>query len=338
MRKFINKMIFWGNMLAAFLLLISFVLPYLPPKSFPTLSLLSLIVSLLIIVNIIFAIYWAIQFRRRFFVSFTVLLISYFYFNVFYEVSSEGDASQYENTLNVLSYNVRLFNAYEKNLDDEALKIMTNILSEEKPDIICIQEYYKNNKIDFSAYPHKFIHFKHDKAALGHAIFSKYPIIKTGYFDFEDTSNNALYADILKGKDTVRVYNVHLQSLGIIPRVSYLQKNDNEKLRKRVSYAFEKQQAQIEKIIEHKAKISYPIIIAGDFNNTPFSYTYRKLKEGMHDSFRKRGNGLGTTFNFETFPMRIDYIFASEELEVISFDTMEETFSDHYAIRATVGW
>ncbi|SRX76493.1 endonuclease/exonuclease/phosphatase family protein [Aequorivita antarctica] len=338
MRKSINKLIYWGNLLAAFLLLISFVLPYLPPKTFPTLSLLSLVVSLLIIVNIAFAIYWAIQLRRRFFLSFTVLLISYFYFNVFYEVSSEGDASQYKNTLNVLSYNVRLFNAYEKNPVTDASKIISEILVEENPDVVFVQEYYKPNKIDFSAYPYKYIHFKSEKAKLGHAFFSKYPLINTGAFDFEDTYNNTIFADIVKGTDTIRIYSVHLQSLGIIPRVSFLQDSDNEKLRKRVSNAFEKQQSQVEAILDHKQKTSNPVIICGDFNNTPFSYSYRKLKEGMLDAFRERGNGLGTTFEFERFPMRIDYIFASNDFDILSFDTMKKTFSDHYAIRATVGW
>lgn len=338
MRKSINKLIYWGNLLAAFLLLISFVLPYLPPKTFPTLSLLSLVVSLLIIVNIAFAIYWAIQLRRRFFVSFTVLLISYFYFNVFYEVSSEGDASQYKNTLNVLSYNVRLFNAYEKNPVTDASKIISEILAEENPDVVFVQEYYKPNKIDFSAYPYKYIHFKSEKAKLGHAFFSKYPLINTGAFDFEHTYNNTIFADIVKGADTIRIYSVHLQSLGIIPRVSFLQDSDNEKLRKRVSSAFEKQQSQVEAILDHKQKTSNPVIICGDFNNTPFSYSYRKLKDGMLDAFRERGNGLGTTFEFERFPMRIDYIFASNDFDILSFDTMKKTFSDHYAIRATVGW
>ncbi|MEH6765017.1 MAG: endonuclease/exonuclease/phosphatase family protein [Aequorivita antarctica] len=338
MRKSINKLIYWGNLLAAFLLLISFVLPYLPPKTFPTLSLLSLVVSLLIIVNIAFAIYWAIQLRRRFFVSFTVLLISYFYFNVFYEVSSEGDASQYKNTLNVLSYNVRLFNAYEKNPITDASKIISEILAEENPDVVFVQEYYKPNKIDFSAYPYKYIHFKSEKAKLGHAFFSKYPLINTGAFDFEHTYNNTIFADVVKGADTIRIYSVHLQSLGIIPRVSFLQDSDNEKLRKRVSSAFEKQQSQVEAILDHKQKTSNPVIICGDFNNTPFSYSYRKLKDGMLDAFRERGNGLGTTFEFERFPMRIDYIFASNDFDILSFDTMKKTFSDHYAIRATVGW
>ncbi len=338
MRKLVNKFLYWGNMLTAFLLLISFILPYLPPKNFPTLSLLSLVVSLLIIVNIFFAIYWAIQFRRRFFVSFTVLLISYFYFNVFYEVSSEGDASQYKNTLNVLSYNVRLFNAYEKNPETDASKIISEILTKENPDVVFVQEYYKPNKIDFSAFPYKYVHFKSEKAKLGHAFFSKYPLVNTGAFDFEETYNNTLYADVVKGTDTIRIYNVHLQSLGIIPRVSFLQDSDNEKLRKRVSKAFEKQQGQVEAILEHKQKTKHPVIICGDFNNTPFSYSYRKLKDGMQDAFRERGNGLGTTFKFEKFPMRIDYIFASEGLDVISFESMEKTFSDHYPVRATVGW
>lgn len=338
MRKFFNKLIYWGNLLAAFLLLVSFILPYLPPKTFPTLSLLSLVVSLLIILNSAFAIYWAIQFRRRFFVSFTVLFISYFYFNVFYEVSSEADESQYKNTLNVLSYNVRLFNAYEKNTKSDALQLISEILTKENPDVVCVQEYYKPNKVDFSAYPYQYIHFKSKKAKLGHAIFSKYPLINTGGFDFEDTYNNTLYADIVKGKDTIRIYSLHLQSLGIIPRVSFLQESDNEKLRKRISNAFEKQQSQIEVILKHKKQNTHPVLLCGDFNNTPFSYSYRKLKDGMQDAFRERGNGLGTTFKFEKYPMRIDYIFASEGLEVVSFNTMEKTFSDHYAVRATVGW
>jgi endonuclease/exonuclease/phosphatase family metal-dependent hydrolase len=338
MRTFINKMIYWGNMVAAFLLLISFVLPYLPPKTFPTLSLLSLVVSVLIIVNIIFALYWALQFRKRFLVSFTVLLISYFHFNVFYEVSSDGDASEYKNTLNVLSYNVRLFNAYEKVPNNGATEIISEILAEENPDVVCIQEYYKPNNIDFSGYKYQYIHFKSERAKLGHAILSKYPIINTGAFDFEETYNNTIYADIVKGNDTLRIYNVHLQSLGIIPRVSFLQQSDNEKLRKRISLAFKKQEFQVETILEHKSKTQNPVMICGDFNNTPFSYSYRKLKEGMQDAFRERGTGIGTTFNFEKYPMRIDYIFASEGLDFITFETMEKTFSDHFAVRATIGW
>ncbi|MGO3182172.1 MAG: endonuclease/exonuclease/phosphatase family protein [Aequorivita sp.] len=340
MGRFFNKLIYWGNLLAALILLISFVLPYLPPKSFPTLSLLSLFVPLIIIVNILFALYWAIQLRARFFLSFTLLLISYFYFNVFYEMSAEGDTSQYNHTLSVLSYNVRIFNGYEKNPDlkTKGIEIMSEILKEEDLDVVCIQEYYRFNKIDFSAYPYKYIHYRKPRSEVGYAYFSKYPLINTGGFDFKKSSNNTLYADVVKGKDTIRVYNVHLQSMGILPRVSYLQETDNEELKNQISTVFEKQQNQINTILKHQSRTKHPIIVCGDFNNTPFSYTYRMLKNDMQDAFRERGNGLGTTFEFDRFPMRIDYILASKGLDFLNFETIDKTFSDHRAIMATVGW
>lgn len=340
MGRFFNKLIYWGNLLVAFLLLVSFILPYLPPKSFPTLSLLSLFVPLLIIVNILFALYWAIQLRGRFFLSFSVLFISFFYFNVFYEVSSEIDASQYKNTLSVLSYNVRIFNGYEKNPEDKinAVELFSEILQEQDPDVLCIQEYYRFNEVNFSAYPYKYIHYRKPRAEVGYAYFSKYPLINTGGFDFEESSNNTLYADVVKGEDTIRVYNVHLQSTRITPRLQFLKETNNEKLKNRISTAFEKQQSQIEIILKHQRETDLPTIICGDFNNTPYSYTYRMLKNDMQDSFRDRGNGLGTTFEFDRFPMRIDYILASKGLDIITFETINKTFSDHRAITATIGW
>lgn len=338
-RRFLNNVIYWCNIFAALLLLVSFILPYLPPKTFPTLSLLSLFVSLLILLNIIFVIYWVIQLRARFLLSFVVLFISYFYFNVFYEISTPLDPKNYSNTLSVLSYNVRLFNAYEKKgKDKKAFDLVNKMIKERNPDVLCIQEYYKPNKIDFSGYPYQYIHYKRSNLKLGHAIFSKYPLINKGAFDFSDSFNNTLYADVVKNGDTIRLYNLHLQSHGIIPQVKYLQETDTQKLRRRIASSFEKQQNQINAILAHKRKTSHPVIISGDFNNTPFSYSYRKLKDGMKDSFRDRGNGLGTTFLFDKFPLRIDYIFASKKLDVLNFETLEETSSDHFAIEGLYGW
>ena len=338
MGKFFQRVIFWLNLFAAFLMLVAFVLPFLPPSRFPVISILSLGVPVLIIINILFAIFWIILFNRRFLLSFIILTISFFYFNVFYEISSEGDASKYENTLSILSYNVRLFNALEKKSYGDVPVIFTELLAKANPDIIFMQEYYKKHEIDFSAYPYQYSRFKRKSAKLGYAIFSKYPLINTGAFDFEDSGNNAVYADMIKGKDTIRVYNLHLQSFGIIPEVQYLQESNKEKLLRRVSANFKKQEAQIRIVLDHKSKTKHPVILCGDFNNTPFSYTYRKLKDGMQDSFRERGNGLGPTFWFDFFPLRIDYILASPEFDVLTFETEKKTFSDHHAIHTTIGW
>ncbi len=338
MGKFFNTIVYWINLIMAFLLLLSFAIPYLPPSRFPTLSMLSLLVPLLILLNIIFAVYWALQLHRRFFLSAIVVVISYFYFNAFYKISSEVDSSEYKNTLTVMSYNVRLFNEYEKKPLGDVVQTMKAYIEAENPDVICIQEYYKPNGVDFSSYAHRYEHFKSPKIKLGIAIFSKYPLLNKGAFDFEKTGNNTIYADVVKGKDTLRVYSAHLQSIGILPEVQILEDVDNIKLRKKFSDAFEKQQFQIDAIQDHKQKTKYPVIICGDFNNTPFSYSYRKMKGTMKDAFKERGNGMGTTFLFDKFPLRIDYILVSEELEVTSFKTLKNTFSDHYAIRATFGW
>ena len=161
---------------------------------------------------------------------------------------------------------------------------------------------------------------------MGNAIFSKNPLINKGAFDFKDTGNNTIYADVVKGKDTLRVYSVHLQSIGILPEVQFLQDTDNSRLRNKFVSAFEKQQFQIDAIQNHKQKAKHLVIICGDFNNTPFSYSYRKMKGTMNDSFKERGNGFGATFLFDCFSLRIDDILISPALELLSFMTLKNTF------------
>lgn len=342
----LGRFVFWMNGVAAFFLVISFVLPYLPPKSFSMVSLLSLVVSPLIFLNILFFLYWLLRLKLHFLLSAITLIMAYFFFNSFLEFSSEGDTERYGATLKVMSYNVHLFNAYEKNSSINVSETLQDILDSKKPDVVCIQEYYQGADTDFSAYPYQYIHFKKEKDSkgevlqhnLGHAVFSKYPIVNKGAFNFKKTFNNTLYVDIVKSQDTIRIYNFHLQSIGILAKVSYLQEADTKKLLGRMSDNFKKQQSQIEEVLAHKALSPYPVLFSGDFNNTPFSYIYREIQKEMKDSYLERGNGLGTTYLFDSYPMRIDYIFASEAFDILNFETIRQTFSDHYPIISTVGW
>ena len=277
--------------------------------------------------------------------SLIVLVIAYFFFNPFIEFSSEGNPDKFNNTLSVLSYNVRLFNAYEKNPSKDVSEIIEELLTTKQPDVVCIQEYYRDSILRFTDYPYQYIHFKKTvnkkgkvkEHVLGHAILSKFPLINKGAFDFNRTSNNSIYADVVKGKDTIRIYNLHLESLRISPKVSFLQEVDKDKILKRLSNGFIGQQEHMAQILDHKAETPYPVLLCGDLNNTPFSYVYRKIEKGMKDAFVEKGNGLGTTYLFDSYPMRIDYVFASEEIEVLKFETIKKTFSDHYPVSALVG-
>ena len=84
----------------------------------------------------------------------------------------------------------------------------------------------------------------------------------------------------------------------------------------------------------HSEKAPYPTVLMGDLNNTPFSYVFKKLSGNMQDAFLERGTGLGTTFVFDFYPLRIDYIFASNQFNVLDFEIIETTFSDHKPIMA----
>lgn len=336
-----GKLFYGINIIAAILLIISFIIPYMRPSAFPTLAVLSLFVSPLIFLNLFFLGYWIFRLKRKALFSLFAILVAYFYFSGFFQLSVQDNDFK-ENpskALKILSYNVRLFNAYEKNNnDDEVAKAIHQLLEKQKPDVLCLQEYYAKHKVNFNDYPYKYIHYKSESHKLGHVIFSKYPIVNKGAFDFENTYNNSLFADIAVGRDTIRVYNIHLQSLGILPTVDFLQQKGTETIKKRIAQKFVQQEAQMRPILAHQKAAPYPIISVGDFNNTAFSFVYRKLKEGMQDTFQEKGNGLGTTFYFNNYPLRIDFIFASLVFKVKNHQVISSTFSDHYPVISTLNW
>ena len=333
-----DRILYWINLVVAFLLVVSFILPYVPPKSFPAISLLSLAVFPLLILNFLFVLYWFFKLKRKIIISLIVLIIAHFHFGSFFQFSSESKNSSSDKSLRILSYNVHLFNAYEENPQPKIVaETFSDILDSQHPDIICIQEFYAENEVDFSEYSYQYIYYRNSER-LGHAILSKYPIVNKGSFDFKNSGNNALYIDVVKNKDTLRVYNLHLQSLGIKSSISSLQEGDKERFIKRTSNAFKMQQEQAEIIKKHQQASKYPVLLCGDFNNTPFSYVYHNLSDNLKDTFIEKGNGLGTTYLFDFFPTRIDYIMSSEDLNVVSFENIKTTFSDHYPVSARIEW
>ena len=171
------------------------------------------------------------------------------------------------------------------------------------------------------------------------AIFSKYRIVNKGDIKFNNSTNKAIYIDVVKNNDTLRVYNVHFESLHIKPDIEELSEEDTEHLVKRIGSRFEKQQDQVLKVIKHQKECKYRKMVVGDFNNTAYSYIYTQFKKaGFQDAFELAGNGFGRTFNFKFFPLRIDYVLVSEALNVIEFKNYNQKYSDHYPIKSVVGW
>ncbi|MGB1451844.1 MAG: endonuclease/exonuclease/phosphatase family protein, partial [Marinirhabdus sp.] len=302
-----TTLFYWANILLALLLLVTFVVPYVPPSKFPLLSLLGLTVHPLLFLHFLFFVYWVFSKNRRSLLSLVMLLLAYFMFNPFYHFGSKSSYG-FQHSLKVLSYNVRLFNAYEEKENNTTVRDFRDLVRTQNPDVVLVQEYDREAPQVLAGYPFKYIHYPRENSRVGQAIFSKYKLMGTGSLNFKNTYNNTVYANVIKNRDTLRVYNVHLQSMGILLDVDYLRSQGKEKLARRIANAFVKQERQIEKIMDHRLQSPHPVILGGDFNNTATSYSYKKLSGGMRDSFLERGSGLGTTFYIFGYPMRIDYL------------------------------
>lgn len=334
-----NKIIFVLNITLVILSFVAYILPFLAPKLFPLLSVLTLFLPMFLVLNALFFIYWLIQLKRQLFFSGIILLLGITFVNKFYKFSS-NEIEHEEKDFTVMSYNVRLFNLFKWIENDEVGNNILSFINEQNPDILCVQEYSENAHIDLRVYKYKAVFIEGNKIKTGQAIFSKYPIIDNGTIEFPESDNLVVYADIKKGLDTIRVYNMHLQSIKISPDVNEMQDNvdaiDQQKSKfvfKRISEAFKKQQKQAEILVAHKKKCHYPMIICGDMNNSAFSYVYRSIKGNLNDCFEESGKGFGQTYNFKYYPARIDYIFADKKMKVKSFQNFPQfKNSDHYPV------
>ena len=340
-----NKGMFFFNIVLTLVTFIAYVLPFLAPKSFPLLSVLTLFMPLFFVLNAMFFIYWAFQFKKQLIVSGLVLLLGITFINKFYKFSTPPFSVE-EKDFTVMSYNVRLLNVFKWIDRDDVPADILGFINDKNPDILCIQEYAASAKIDLKVYPHRYIFTTGNQIKTGQAIFSKFPIIDQGNIVFPNSNNNVVFADIKKGKDIIRVYNMHLQSIKISPDVNEIDENidvinqqKSQKLFRRISKAFKQQQQQAEIFREHKNECKYPIIICGDMNNSAFSYVYRSIKGKMKDAFEEAGTGFGATYKFRYYPARIDYIFTDDIMTVKSFESFPDFVnSDHFPIMTRLSY
>ncbi|WP_324721460.1 endonuclease/exonuclease/phosphatase family protein [Salinimicrobium sp. HB62] len=334
-----DRFLFLLNILFAIALLFAYLLPYIPPSSFALLSVFSLGVPFLIVVNLICMVFWLFRLRKQALLSLVVLLIGFNHVTSVYEISSEEEELNPDNVLEVLTYNVRQFNQYGWAEDIDIPQKIAGFIKDEDADVVAIQEYYKGELDIANSFPHKFIHLKEKNAEFGLAIFSRFPIIKSGSLDFPTHSNNnAVFADVVKNGDTVRIVNVHFQSFGVKPTLENIEKEHSKRVFLGMGQTFVRQQRQMQLVKDLVLSSPHPAVILGDFNNTAYSYIYRELKDiGFNDAYKEAGNGFGKTFElFGFLPMRIDFILSGEALQILTFSNHEVPYSDHFPITATL--
>ena len=180
----------------------------------------------------------------------------------------------------------------------------------------------------------------------GIATFSKYPIVNKGKLEFTGSvfNNSCIFTDIKINDDTVRVYNIHLQSINFLKRDyhfmdSVIVKDKNQEIKgskrilKLLKKAYIKRATQTDMVAEHIKNSPYPVIVCGDFNDPPSSYAYHLLSRNLKDAFRESGSGFGQTYIGGSVPsFRIDYIFHDPKFKAYEFNTIHKRYSDHRPI------
>jgi len=330
--SFFGKMIFVLNSLLVVCTLFTYFLSYIPPSWFPKLSALTLIVPVLIVLNVLFCLYWLLRFKRQALLSGIILIVGIGQIKELYKFTKETQSLvDNRSTITILSYNVKSFNHKGWMKGEDLDEKIIAFLIEQNADVICLQEYQADYGLPQDIYPYQYKKLTSEKFKFGHIIYSKYPIINSGSIDFPKSGNNIIYADIKLKNDTIRTYNAHLQSFGVSSDFNDLQE-DSDRFLRRVALAMTKQETQVDLFLKHENTSPYPVILAGDFNNSAFSYTYRKMKGEKTDAFAKAGKGLGRTFNFDFVPLRIDFILTDPEFVISDFKNYRIKYSDHYPV------
>ncbi|MEN8764277.1 MAG: endonuclease/exonuclease/phosphatase family protein [Wenyingzhuangia sp.] len=325
--NFWNKVLFFFNFVIVVLLLFTYSLPYIDPENWSSISVLSLAYPILLFINIAFIILWIVKLKLHFIVSLGCILIGISHLHDFYAIEKKEIIKQSD--IKVLSYNVRHFNAL-KAIDSKTVKEdICSFINNKNPDIICFQEYKNtpNLKIDLP----KVYEYKNSNLA----IYSKYPVVKQGNSLFKKGGNNIVYIDLKILDETIRIYNVHLQSFKLdINKENYGGK-DSEALLNKFMNVFNKQSKQIKALKNHIKECPHKSIVVGDFNNTAFSWNYHEIMEDRKDAFTEAGSGFGKSYDY-FFPFRIDFILPDNTMEVGKFTTYYVNLSDHFPIMARI--
>ena len=354
-----NKLVLVANIVAVLSLLIAYLSSFINPTTFWAPAFFGLAYPAILAVNVLFIIYWLISVPRYALLSFLTILAGW---NVltsyigFRESSGIMVSKSSESFIRVLTYNVHNFKQFGDKNDKFTKEQILDIIRKEQPDVVCFQEFFSRQRGEYNfrklipeILKTEHYYFKpttdNGYEATGTAIFSKHPIVNTGKVLFAKKMNwnEAVYADINYGNKIFRVYNVHFQSISFQPEdYKYLEKVTKEidtdvessrKIGSRLKQAFVKRANQVKILRSHTDSCKTPYIIAGDFNDTPISYTVQEVSKGLQNSFRKKGSGFGITYNGEFPNFQIDYILASPEFTIKNYLIVKKKLSDHYPVR-----
>ncbi|MBK8443810.1 MAG: endonuclease/exonuclease/phosphatase family protein [Sphingobacteriales bacterium] len=371
----LDKLFFYLNIPVAILLGISQAALYVNPSGkFWWVAVAGLAYPYLFFANLIFIIFWLLKFRLLpLLLSLGVMIggrqnFQYTFATATTQLSEKDGAQKAETensaSLKVMTYNVENFDLYNWTENSTSRDSMLQLIRHENPDIIFFQEFFtdEDEKGNFNnvkkitndlGYPyHRFektLTLENTKH-WGLATFSKYPIISGDSFkkQFPKSLNLITYCvvEVAKGL-RFQLFNSHLQSYRLgqkdykylekISKIENIDLKGSKSILIKLRDAFRLRSAQVHTLAENIESSPYPVIVCGDFNDTPNSFAYHTLRQKkLKDAFLECGAGMGGTYNGPLPSFRIDYILHDKSFETKSFKIIEKGKSDHFPVVAVL--
>ena len=353
-----KKLLVFFTVVSITALLLSYLSVFVHPKTFSLFPIFGLTYWMIFLANLACLIAWALMKSRwAFVVLASIAFGGRLHFRNFCFGSDQANEKK-STEFKFLSYNLRLFDIY--NEDEKAgqsnRKQIIEYLKRKNADVYCFQEFYHcdtrederlkeilSDTLSASYVHSRMVRDDQRKREFGVVMMSKYKMIRKGEVSFGEihkTNNFCIYADIVKFKDTLRVYNVHLQSIQLIQEDFNLVDTEGYSVQtslfSKLLDAYPVLAEQAKRVAQHIESSPYPVVLCGDFNDTPMSYTYNQFNRNLIDAYRNTSFGIGSTYTGKLPAGRIDYIFHSESLGSRNFVIQEKELSDHYAISCKI--
>lgn len=347
------------TILASSIFLLACLIPFLSPRDFWWIGFVGLAVPYLIGLLVLLFLFWLLTKPSWALLPLLILLLGlqqikavfgYHLKHSFKEISSEK-------TIRIVNWNIRSFNGITNNQTGKKIikAEILDLILKQSPDIICLQEFdhsygkkrIKNTQVDnigLFTISHPYYYFSKDYTssngyASGSIIFSRFPIVDSGKLKYPK-GESIIFSDIVKGKDTIRIYTTHLQSFKFkkndYDNIDKVTENDEEVLLasknifNKMKPSFKRRAAQAMLVKEWMSKSKFPSIITGDFNDVPNSYTYFTIKgDKLQDAFLSKSFGIGKSYLALAPTLRIDYVLADKQFEIEQFEMIDEALSDH---------
>ena len=345
-------------MVAVLFLLLSYAASFINPKTAWFLPFFGLGYLPILLINIGFVVYWLLRRPKYALYSFVPIIFGWNLLTQHIGFRSRPqDATKNAGAMRVMSFNTHLFNEINNKPSASIRKDVVSLIKDSDPDILCMQEFFTKIKgtkqitdriLTESGLQHYFFEpvSVSETEGYGQIIFSRYPIIHSGTITQNEYGiNRIIFADIVREQDTIRIYNVHLRSFGLQsedkafiqnPSGTPSEEQATARVGRKLSHAFEQRSRQAQALRDHIDATDYPIIVMGDFNDTPMSYSVNLIGKGLKNTFQEKGSGWGVT-HYEILPLfQIDYILCSPQFQIDSYQILKPELSDHYPLFADI--